>query len=71
MNKIRDKVDEEFGGGAGRERDRPETQTAARTIEAVDRPATAPDGKTVTGLPAGADVINGAFATEWATRTIR
>ena len=64
VNKIRDKVDEEFGGGARLEEIAQKLHMPLRTIEAVDRSGRAPDGKPIADLPAGVDVVNSAFNAE-------
>jgi peptidyl-prolyl cis-trans isomerase D len=64
VNKIRDKVDEEFGGGAALAEIAQKLNLPLRTIEAIDRSGRAPDGQPVTDLPAGVDVVNSAFNTE-------
>ncbi len=64
INKIRDKVDEEFGGGARLDEIAAKLMIPLRTIAAVDRSGRAPDGQPVGDLPAGVDVINAAFATD-------
>jgi peptidyl-prolyl cis-trans isomerase D len=64
VNKIRDKIDEELGGGARLEEIAQKLNLKLRTIEAVDRSGRTPEGEPVADLPAGADVINSAFATE-------
>ncbi len=64
VNKIRDKVDEEFGGGARLEEIAQKLNMKLRTIEAVDRSGRMPEGELVADLPAGIDVINSAFNTE-------
>jgi peptidyl-prolyl cis-trans isomerase D len=64
VNKVRDKVEEEFGGGAGLAEIAQKLNIALRTIDAVDRSGRTPEGQQVTELPAGVDVISGAFNTE-------
>ena len=64
VNKIRDGVEEEFGGGASLGETAQKLKLPLRTIEAVDRSGRALDGKLVTDLPTGVDVINSAFATD-------
>lgn len=63
-NTIRDKVEEEFGGGARLEEIAQKLNLKLRTIEAVDRSGRTPEGAQATDLPAGVDVINSAFGAE-------
>jgi peptidyl-prolyl cis-trans isomerase D len=63
-NTIRDKVEEEFGGGARLEEVAQKLNLRLRTIEAVDRSGRTPEGAQVADLPAGVDVINSAFGAE-------
>ena len=67
VNKIRDKVDEEFGGGLGLEEIAKKLNLPLRIITAVDRSGRGPDGQLVPDLPAGVDAINSAFNTEVGT----
>jgi peptidyl-prolyl cis-trans isomerase D len=64
VNQIRDKIDEELGGGASIEEISKKLNLKARTIEAVDRSGRTPAGEPVGDLPAGVDLINSAFNTE-------
>ncbi len=64
VNKIRDKIDEELGGGAQLEEIAKKLNLKLRTIEAVDRSGRTPVGEPVADLPAGVDVVNSAFNTE-------
>jgi peptidyl-prolyl cis-trans isomerase D len=64
VNKIRDKIDEELGGGARLEEIAQKLNLKLRTIEAVDRSGRTPEGQQVADLPAGVDVINSAFNTD-------
>jgi peptidyl-prolyl cis-trans isomerase D len=64
VNKIRDKIDEEFGGGAQLEEIAKKLNLKLRTIEAVDRSGRTPQGEQVSDLPPGVDVINSAFNAE-------
>jgi len=64
VNKIRDKIDEELGGGAQLEEIAKKLNLKLRTIEAVDRSGRTPEGDPVADLPVGVDVINSAFNTE-------
>jgi peptidyl-prolyl cis-trans isomerase D len=63
-NAIRDKIEEELGGGARIEEIAQKLNLKLRTIEAVDRSGRNPEGEAVADLPAGVDVINSAFGTE-------
>jgi peptidyl-prolyl cis-trans isomerase D len=63
-NKIRDKVEEELGGGARIEEIAQKLNLKLRTIEAVDRSGRTPDGQEVADLPAGVEVISSAFGAE-------
>ena len=67
VNKIRDKVDEELGGGAQIEEIAKKLNLKMLTIEAVDRGGRTPEGKQVADLPAGVDVVNSAFNSEIGT----
>jgi peptidyl-prolyl cis-trans isomerase D len=64
VNKIRDKIDEELGGGTPLEEIGKKLNLKVRTIEAVDRSGRTPAGEPVADLPAGVDVVNSAFNTE-------
>lgn len=64
VNAIRDKIDEEQGGGAQLEEIAKTLNLKLRTIDAIDRSGRNPDGEPVADLPAGVDVVNGAFGTE-------
>jgi peptidyl-prolyl cis-trans isomerase D len=63
-NAIRDKIDEELGGGGRIEEIAQKLNLKLRTIDAVDRSGRNPDGEPVADLPAGVDVINSAFGAE-------
>jgi peptidyl-prolyl cis-trans isomerase D len=63
VRKLRDKVDEEVGGGAHLDEIAKKLNIPFQAIEAVDRSGRAPDGKPVE-LPKGVDVLDGIFATE-------
>ncbi len=63
-NKIRDKIEEELGGGARLEEIAQKLKLKLRTIEAVDRSGRTPEGEQIADLPAGVDVINSAFGAE-------
>jgi peptidyl-prolyl cis-trans isomerase D len=63
IRKLRDKVDEEIGGGARLDEIAKKLNLPYRSVEAVDRSGRGPDGKPV-DLPAGVDVLDGIFAAE-------
>ena len=63
VRKLRDKVDEEVGGGAHLDEIAKKLNIPYQAIEATDRSGRAPDGKPV-GLPKGVDVLDGIFSTE-------
>jgi peptidyl-prolyl cis-trans isomerase D len=67
VNKIRDKVEEEFGGGAALTDIAQKLNIPLHIIETVDRSGRGPDGKQVGDLPAGVDLVNSAFNTEVGT----
>ena len=64
VNKTRDRVEEEFGGGARLDEVAQTLKIPLLTIDAVDRSGRTPEGQPVTGLPTGIDVIGGAFSTD-------
>lgn len=59
---IRNKVEDERGGGANVAEAAKKLGLEAITIEAIDRSGRAPDGQQVKGLPSGVDVLTPAFA---------
>jgi peptidyl-prolyl cis-trans isomerase D len=59
---IRNKVEDERGGGANVAEAAKKLGLEAITIEAVDRSGRTPDGQQVKGLPSGVDVLTPAFA---------
>lgn len=63
VRKLRDKVDEEVGGGAHIDEIAKKLNIPYQAIEAVDRSGRGPDGKPV-DLPKGVDVLDGIFSTE-------
>jgi peptidyl-prolyl cis-trans isomerase D len=63
IRKLRDKVDEEVGGGARIDEIAKKLNIPFLTIEAIDRSGRGPDGKPVE-LPKGVDVIDGIFSAE-------
>ena len=62
IRKLRDKVDEEVGGGARIDEIAKKLKLPYQTVE-VDRSGRGPDGKPV-DLPKGVNVIDGIFSTE-------
>ncbi len=64
VNKLRDKIEEELGGGATLEEISKKLDLRLRTIEAVDRSGRTPAGEPVADLPTGVDVVNSAFGAE-------
>ncbi|HEU5276705.1 MAG TPA: SurA N-terminal domain-containing protein [Xanthobacteraceae bacterium] len=63
IRKLRDKVDEELGGGEPLADIAKKLDIPVRNIEAVDRSGRDPQGKQV-DLPAGVDVLNGIFSAD-------
>ncbi|MBX9710434.1 MAG: SurA N-terminal domain-containing protein [Xanthobacteraceae bacterium] len=59
---MRNKVEDERSGGSNIAEAGKKLGLDAITIEAVDRSGRGPDGKPVTGLPQGIDLISAAFA---------
>jgi peptidyl-prolyl cis-trans isomerase D len=64
VNKVRDQVEEEFGGGAQLEMIAEKLKIPLVTIDAVDRSGRTPQDQPVAGLPMGVDVVDSAFGTE-------
>jgi peptidyl-prolyl cis-trans isomerase D len=62
MQDLHNKIEDERGGGANIAEAAQKLGLNATTIEAVDRSGRAPDGKPVTGLPQGVDIVSPAFA---------
>jgi peptidyl-prolyl cis-trans isomerase D len=62
LQDLHNKIEDERGGGANIAEAAQKLGLNAVTIEAVDRSGRAPDGKPVTGLPQGVDIIAPAFA---------
>ncbi|MET0971039.1 MAG: SurA N-terminal domain-containing protein [Tardiphaga sp.] len=58
---LHNKVEDERGGGANIVDTAKKLGLTAVTIDAVDRSGQGPDGKPVTGIPTGVDVISQAF----------
>ncbi len=63
VRKLRDKVDEEVGGGAHIDEIGKKLNIPYQAIEAIDRSGRGPDGKPI-DLPKGVDVLDGIFSTE-------
>ena len=63
IRKLRDKVDEEVGGGARIEEIAKKLNLPYQTIEAIDRSGRGPDGKQI-DLPKGVAVLDGIFSAE-------
>jgi peptidyl-prolyl cis-trans isomerase D len=63
IRNLRDKLDEEIGGGARLDEAANKLNLPFRTIEAIDRSGRGPDGQVVQ-LPKGVDLVNGIFSTE-------
>lgn len=61
---LRNKIEDELGGGANIAEAAKKLDLDATIIEAVDRSGRGPDGKPVTGLPQGVDLISLAFASD-------
>ncbi len=64
-----DKIEDERAGGMRLAEVAQKLNLTARTIEAVDRQGRDPDGKEVTGLPTGTDVLAAAFRTDMGVET--
>jgi peptidyl-prolyl cis-trans isomerase D len=62
--KLHDKIEDERAGGSNLAELAEKMKQPTRTIEAVDRSGRDPDGKPVTGLPEGTNIVNRAYATE-------
>ncbi len=60
---LRDKIDEEIGGGARLDEVAKKLNVPYRTIEAIDRSGRGPDGQPI-DLPKGVDVLNGIFSAD-------
>ena len=63
IRKLRDKVDEEIGGGARLDEIAKKLNLPTRTIEAIDRSGRDPDGKTI-DLPPGVNLVEGIFSAD-------
>ena len=64
MQDLRNKIEDERGGGANIAEAAQKLGLNALIIEAVDRSGRGPDGTPVSGLPQGVDVISAAFASD-------
>jgi peptidyl-prolyl cis-trans isomerase D len=62
LQDLHNKIEDERGGGSNIAEAAQKLGLTATTIEAVDRSGRGPDGKPVTGLPQGIDIIAPAFA---------
>jgi peptidyl-prolyl cis-trans isomerase D len=62
LQDLHNKIEDERGGGSNIAEAAQKLGLTAVTIEAVDRSGRGPDGKPVTGLPQGIDIIAPAFA---------
>ncbi len=61
MQDLHNKIEDERGGGANIAEAAQKLGLKATTIEAIDRSGRAPDGKPVTDLPQGVDIVSPAF----------
>ena len=61
---LRNKIEDERGGGANISETAQKLGLKAVTIDAVDRSGRGPDGKPVAGLPQGVDVVSAAFTSD-------
>src|SRR5262249_12200 len=64
LSSLRDKVEDERGGGLKLTEIAQKLNLKAQTIEAVDRAGLDPDGKQVGGLPGGVDLLTAAFGSD-------
>jgi peptidyl-prolyl cis-trans isomerase D len=64
VNDLHNKMEDERGGGASVVEAAKKLGLTAVTIDAVDRSGRTPDGKQVTGIPPGVDLIAQAFASD-------
>lgn len=62
LQDLHNKIEDERGGGSNIAEAAQKLGLNAITIEAVDRSGRGPDGKPVTGLPQGIDIVSPAFA---------
>lgn len=61
---LHDKMEDERGGGASVIDAAKKLGLSAITVEAVDRSGRGPDGRPVSGIPAGLDLVSPAFASD-------
>jgi peptidyl-prolyl cis-trans isomerase D len=64
VNKIRDKIEDEYAAGAKLEDIAKKLNLPVATIDAVDRAGRSPAEQPVAGLPQGVDILNDAFAAD-------
>ncbi|MGB3446753.1 MAG: SurA N-terminal domain-containing protein [Xanthobacteraceae bacterium] len=64
VKELHDKLEDERGGGANITEAAEKLKLPVVTIEAVDRSGRAPDGKPVTTIPQGLDLVSQAFASD-------
>jgi len=64
VSELRDKVEDELAAGSRLDEAAQKVGVPVRVVDAVDRSGRGPDGKPVTALPTGADILSGAFATQ-------
>ena len=64
VNDLHNKMEDERGGGASVIEAAGKVGLTAVTIDAIDRSGRGPDGMPVAGLPAGADLVAQAFASD-------
>ena len=64
VKELHDKLEDERAGGANVTEAAEKLKLPVVTIEAVDRSGRAPDGKPVTSIPQGLDLISQAFASD-------
>lgn len=62
LQDLHNKIEDERGGGSNIAEAAQKLGLKAITIEAIDRSGRGPDGKPVTGLPQGIDIVSPAFA---------
>ncbi len=62
LQDVHNKIEDERGGGSNIAEAAQKLGLSAITIEAIDRSGRSPDGKPVTGLPQGVDIVSPAFA---------
>jgi peptidyl-prolyl cis-trans isomerase D len=64
VSDLHNKMEDERGGGSSVVDAAKKLGLTPVTIDAVDRSGHTPDGKTVTGIPVGADVVSQAFSSD-------